>query len=526
MFSGVSAARKRAVARILGITIGLLYLSTPFLIYPLNASPSGRAGSALGVGSSPHLAGNPITTIVSNVTSIISNITSIVSNVTSFVNSTILHTVSTKWDPYDDFYSFLNFGLFNTGDCYGFSSTAILLFRHYESGDQSYPYYPEPTSSVAALPGQTGENCLLAICLAPGDTLYQSTFPIYIHQTYDPNNNVVVPSNEAPYIQLLEQSIQSGTPVILALGPSDFHAIVAWGYTQFANSSVVISVSDPNFGNVPRYASYDNGQFLYIGSESVYTTFSVISPGMIQWSWLAPEGTNAAQLSSTVTATNPYYSYVFSSVPITIVGQPGRASFSTTGGAPNFISTIQGAVGFEENGIQVYGVPVGERFTISDPGGTSSLITVIIPQNQTSIVGYQLTTTSLTSLNMTIAPTISGVGVTALDDIVSSVTFFSIGQSSHSFLNATSIPVKASQTAQFSVPNWAALNNTKSAAGLLVVQASKVIASYTLANGEEGLPASTNASTDLLPIAVVAAFVIISLVLFAYMRQRRRQKPI
>jgi len=460
--------------------------------------------------------------------------------------------VATGWNPYDDFYKFKNYGLFNEGgDCYGFSSSSILYFRHYELGDQTFPYYPEPTPSVAALPGQTGKYCLFGVCFAQGDTLYQSTFPIYIHQAYDPNRFAFVPSDEAPYVQLLKQSIQSGVPVVLTLGPAEFHAIVAWEYTQYSNGNLIIGVSDPNFGNVPRYAYYTDGQFSYKGSGYTYTTFGVVSPGVMQWSWLSFDGINAALWSSTVNATNPYYTYIFSSVPITIVAGSGettstissgtsvsnatttssgaafsgasKAYFTSPANSLTFNSTISGVVGFEEGGIQVYGIPKGIQYTIVDPDETSSLITVVIPQNQTSVVGYQLTMSSLTPLQVTIVPSDNGLRITTSHDIKSSVVLFSVGQSSHSVLNATSLPVNSSQTALYSVPDWGRLNSTQSAASLQVYppNSNTAVLTYTLTNTQQGLP---RAPSPAFPVVLVfSALAVVVVVLAAVFLVRRRR---
>jgi len=188
-----------------------------------------------------------------------------------------------------------------------------------------------------------------------------------------------------------------------------------------------------------------------------------------------------------------------------------------------FSNTIGGVVGFEEGNIQVYGIPMGIQYTIEDPGETSSLITVVIPQNQTSVVGYQLTTSSQIPLNITIVPSNNGVRVATSHDIQSSLVFFSIGQNSHSVLNAASIPVNSSQTALYSVPNWNKLNSTQSAASLQVFppNSDTPIASYTLTNGQQGLPKAPAAG---LPIVLVySAIAVIVIVLAAGVLVWRRR---
>jgi hypothetical protein len=435
----------------------------------------------------------------------------------------LLSSATTKWDPYTDFYNFLNYGLFNDGgDCYGFSTTAVLYFEHYELGDQTMPYYPISTASVAAMPGQTGKYCLPLIgCLAASDTLYQSTFPIYIHQVYGGDQlpaNWNDPSSEQAQAQLLMSSLQGGTPVVLALGPTEGHAVVAYGYEEFSNNSLTINISDPNYGNTPRYASYDNGQFLYSGTYT-WTTFSVVSPEILQWGWISP-----SQLSGTITSTNSYYDYVFSSAPITIVGQSGQAFFITPGDSLSFSTSISGVVGFEEGSIQAYGIPEGVPFTIEDPGATSSMVTVILPQNGTSLVGYQLTSTSSTPLSVLIAPSSDSLNVTTSNAMSLSVSAFSVAEGSRSIVNASSIPMASSQTAVLTVSNWSNLNSTSSAANLQVFNPTSTVAvaSYTLVNAQQSLPAKSNVSTLLSVAVIISAAVVVSVLL--YVRQRRTRR--
>jgi len=435
---------------------------------------------------------------------------------TSTTNATstlVILNISTKWDPSKDFYSFLNWGLFQEGgDCYGFSSTAILYFRHYSLGDQTAPFYPVPSSSVSAFPGQTGKYCVLGQCLAQGDTLYLSTFPIYIHQWLDPNNRATSPSNEQPYIQELEQSIRSGTPVVMELGPAEFHAIVAWGYWQYPNGNLRIGVSDPNFGNIPRYANFTNGQFSYTGDGFTYTTFNVVSPGVLQWSWLTP-----SQLSASVPSTNPYYNFVFSDSPITLVSGTGHANFSEPADSLSFSNSIDGVVGFEEGSIQAYAVPKNLSYSILDPGTTSSRVLVLIPQNATSIVGYQLSTQSSEPLHVTINPSSTNLNLTTTSTINLSLALFSLGEGGNSVLNATSVSVGASQTAVVSAPHWGSLNSTQSAPIMQIFPqgSSQVVTSYTLTNEGAGQPQQSNylsVSISALVLTALAATGILLLV--------------
>ncbi|QQG48250.1 MAG: hypothetical protein HY247_05700 [archaeon] len=430
--------------------------------------------------------------------------------------------MTTNWDPLADFYSFRNYGVFNDGgDCYGFASSSILYFRHYSLGDLSFPFFPSQGKHLSELSGQTG-----------GNSLSQNTFPIYIHQTYDPNNQVLNPTDEQASVLALEKSIQSGLPVILALGPSEGHAVVASGYALTSNGSIIIDVSDPNFGNQARHASYHNGLFSYTGvaggGSFTWNSFNVITPTTLQWNWLALRGILASQWSSTVNSTNPYYTYVFSSVPTKIVTSEGTSFFTNPGNTLTFNSTVQGVVGFEEDNIQVYGIPKGILFSIQDPGESSSMITVIIPRNESSIVGYQLTTSSQLPLNLTISPTESGVEMTTSSDIETTMVLFSINQSSHAALNASSISVRPSQTVSVSIPDWGHLNNTKSAPKLLIFgpNGSSPVASYNFTNWLQ------EPSTSAFPGHLVGWFVlaggvafVVAVILVAYKTGKVGRRP-
>lgn len=425
--------------------------------------------------------------------------------------SAILSNATTKWDPTTDFYNFLNYGLFaDNGDCYGFSSTSILYYMHYDIGDQTAPYFPQPTTSLSQLPGQTG-----------ADTLTQVTFPIYIHQHFDPNNLLVSSPNEASNIATLMSSIKSGSPVMLLMGPSEGHAIVAWGYVEYANGTVRINVSDPNFGNVGRIAYYymGQGQFSYTGAAGAgsytWTTFSVASPGILQWGWLQLSGVQMSgeNWSTVVDQTNPYYTYVFSDAPITIGSSGEEADFSAAGDTQSFNSTIPGAVGFEEGSMQVYGIPEGVIYSVGDPGQNASSIVVVVPQNETSIVGYDLTSVSSVPLNVTIKPTSSGVTVTTAENINLAVGVFSIGSHGRAVQNNDEVYVSAQQSAVLSVPDWNGLNNSQSAAADVQVfqpNSTTPVATYTLARGSASLTIQNSPIPT--SIVVVAAVVVVAVI--------------
>ena len=420
------------------------------------------------------------------------------STTTSTYSTQSNEIVSANWNPYTDFYSFLNYGLFDDGgDCLGFTNSAILYFVHYNLGDQTYPYYPQATDSLSSLTGDTDSS-----------TLTQPTFPIYIHQTYDPNNHGFVPLNQQSEVQLLVQDIQKGTPVTLVVGPSNFHAIVAWGYNQLPDGNLIIDVSDPNFGNQPRYAYYTNGLFTYTGSYT-WTTFGVVTPEMLQWDWFSTEN-----IVGTVESTNTYYNYIFANVPITIVGESGAAFFAEPGNTLSFSNTIKGVVGFEEGSLQAYGIPKEVSFTIQDPGETSSLITILIPQNQSSMVGYLLSSTSTVPLNMSIFPSNDRLNITTSTNVRISVAFFWAGETTHSILNTTSVPVDSSQTAIFSVPNWGNLSDSHTPPNLQVLEADgKLITSQTLTNIETSPPSNLDWLYLISASVIAVAFISIGLLI-------------
>ena len=443
--------------------------------------------------------------------------TQTVANSTSATKGNATSVVVTKWSPYTDFYSFVNYGLFaDGGDCYGFSSTSILYFSHYALGDQTDPYYPQSTDQLSSLPGQTNT-----------DTLTQVTFPIYIHQHFDPNNLVSLLPNEQANAAVLMSGIKSGSPVILLMGPSDGHAIVAWGYTAFPNGNLVINVSDPNFGNVPRTAYFTDGQFSYTGvagsGSYTWTQFSVFTPGPLQWAWLNLAGIPISEANVVSDQTNPYYTYIFSDAPITILSGKSSANFSSPGNTQSFTSSIPGVVGLEEGQIQAYGIPKDINYTVLDPGQVESSLVVVVPLNETSIVGYQLTSTSTGPIRTTVVPGANALTVTAANDISLSIGLFAIGSQGRSSLGSSSIPVSGSQKAILSVPAWNKLNSTATAASVQVFSpsSSQPAATYALANDQQRSPQPLAVPVTWLAVAVVAVILVVGAFLFS----RSRGKP-
>jgi len=228
-----------------------------------------------------------------------------------------------------------------------------------------------------------------------------------------------------------------------------------------------------------------------------------------------------------VSQTNPYYSYVFSDAPITLTSSSGVAYFGTPGDSLTFNSTISGAVGFEEGGMQVYGIPNGTLYTIQDPGTASSQIMVIIPQNSTSVVGYQLDSSSTGPLNLSVTPGNDKLSVTSGSTLTLSVSFFSARPNSYSVFNATSIPVASSQTATFGVPNWDELNNSQSSPTLEVFNPNSATpaGSYTLTNNQQGLPQQSSVPSLLLPLVAVVVVAVGGVVTILYVRNSRRSRP-
>lgn len=443
------------------------------------------------------------TSTIATITSSTVSTKTTTTKITSSTSTLSGQTVTASWDPYSDFYSFLNYGIFNDGgDCYGFTSSAILYFMHYGVGDQTFPYYPQAAVSLSSLTGDTDSN-----------TLSQSTFPIYIHQTYDPNNRAFVPADQQAEAQLLMQGIQEGEPVTLIIGPTSFHAIVAWGYTKLSDGSMVIDVSDPNFGNEPRYATYQNGIFSYTGTDT-WTTFRVVTPQVLQWIWFS-----STSLASTVSSTNDYYNYVFSNYPITIVASSGVAYFGTLGDTLSFTNSISGVVGFEEGSMQVYGIPKSVPYTIQDPGENASMITIVIPQNQTSIVGYELSSSSSKPLNMSIIPTNDRINVVTSNDVSISISFFSAGITTRSIFNTTSILVASTQTAVFSVPDWSGLNNSQFAPSLQVLESNgEVVTSHTLTNVQSNSSTTGAGLAGIVPYVIVSSLVVLAVLVFLIRR--------
>ncbi len=430
---------------------------------------------------------------VSSISPTTTTTSTISSSLTMELESTNVPTNSpgSAWNPQRDFYSFLNYGVFNDGgDCYGFSSTAILYFMHYSLGHQNYPYYPEIASSLSELQGQTDT-----------DTLVQSTFPIYIHQHYDPGNFVLWSQiDENSQAEKLEASINGGAPAVIGMtGPPGGlgHAVVAWGYTLSPNGDLTIDISDSDEGNIPMKAYLTNGQFSYNDGYSWTRFWLTSSPEMIQWSWFSP----SQQASSVKTdKLNQYYNYVVSDVPITIEGtgsSSGQASFSEPGDSLTFDSTMQGVVGFEEGNLQVYAIPHDASYTIKDPGESSSRIMVILPKNDSWSVGYQLEIVSSAPVGMNLVPGDTTFNVTTSTSISMSIAFFSTSANRYSVLNATSIPLASQGTASFNVPDWNNLGGPQSSPTVSFYrpESNQTIGTYILSNGTQSFPSTMTSSS-------------------------------
>jgi len=381
-----------------------------------------------------------------------------------------------SWDPIGDSYSLTNPGtIWSTGgNCYGFSSTALLYWMHYSMGDNTYPYYPSQTPQATSTSG-------LGFGSNPYSSLNNATLEIMFHQVYDPNawghgypstSNV---NNTDEYLNLF-RNLTGGQPVVLILGNATgwYHAVVSWGAGKLENGSDAIAVYDPNYPEVTQVAIYvpDAGSFSYVATPGPFDRFATVNPAMISTSWGNLTGVPWWQnfpvpywwWHSWLNWSVPNYYVVMADKMVTVNSSDLKDYFTSQGNSSSFVCGIPGSSGIEEGNLQIYAIPEGTDFTVADPSSNASTVFIGRVDNESGqLVGYGYflnTTTTQVSLNYTITPSISGLSVgTTNNALNANVTFFYVTQQNYSVSSASNM-LGAMQTTNFTVTNWQTLNDT------------------------------------------------------------------
>jgi hypothetical protein len=384
-----------------------------------------------------------------------------------------------NWDPVLNSYNIDNQNtIWSTGgNCYGFSSTAILYFRHYVLGDNTYPYYP----SQYLQPTSTSDLDLSGILNSQGylTTLNSATLAIMFHQIYDPSNYFPLTIDEKVQFDSLLVSLSNGIPVVLTVPKTGLwpaHAVVAWGAGELANGSYAIAVYDPDHCETTWVAVYDPSTNTF--SFGSYSQFAIVSPTMISTSWQALWNLFGASWwwNSWLSLSVQNYDIVVSDSSVTITKTAGYLTsgtitpnvqkdyFTSPGNSQTFVGGITGSSGIEEGNMQVYAIPEGTSYSV-DPATNQSTILITCVDNESGQLvghGYLLNaTTAQGPLNYTVTPSSSGLSINAGDNALNAtIIFFSATPQDHSVFETPTTQLGPMQEVNFTVTNWQMLNST------------------------------------------------------------------
>lgn len=372
-------------------------------------------------------------------------------------SSNYLH--SAAWDPVKNSYDTSNFASVwtNNGNCYGFSSTALLYFMHYGKGDTTYPFFPSQNTeaknaSELDLTGLTNDQNQQI-------TLNNASLAIMLHQVFDtnahPNKNLA--GSQMQNFNSLKSSLESGAPMVLTMW-NDFssHSVVAWGIGQLADGRWAIAVYDPNYPEATQVAIYDvtTDTFSYAATGPC-DHFLVLSPATVMEglpSWFSSHN----EYGETMGLVPDYY--IFGSNHMASVESHGLMDkFSASGNSQTFACGIPDSSGVEEGDLQFYAIPESRGWPHFDPASNQSTVFISYLDNvsgQPVAYGYFLDATATQGLlNFTVTPSDSGLSISAgANGLNASVTFFSATEQGYSVSQVSNVTVDAMQTVNFTAP--------------------------------------------------------------------------
>jgi hypothetical protein len=396
------------------------------------------------------------------------------------IRGTITGLLNASWDPTRDSYDQGNYASsWRAGNCYGLSSTEILYFMHYVLGDTTNPYFPAQnppanTTSQLILPKPINEIWT---------TLNNPLLAVMFHQVYDPNNAFKPNPSENIEYQKLIGALEDRTPALLLMhGAKEdpktktsgqcYHTIVAWGVEPLANGTINIMVSDPNLPQ-PQQAqpNYDPSTqtFSYSYADLSFYEFEVVTPRVIDTSWQTlwkyeftqPSWWFGNWLNFSVVG----YNIMIADKNVTVTSNGLTDTFEALGGSQTFVCGIPGTLGIEEGNTQVYAIPEGMPFTVSDPATSQSAILIDRVDNESGELvghGYFLNATATEGvLSFTVTPSNSSLlidsGTSTID--FSTVVFYATLQD-YSIYQGSDIHLDSMQIANLTVNNWQVLNDT------------------------------------------------------------------
>lgn len=211
--------------------------------------------------------------------------------------------------------------------------------------------------------------------------------------------------------------------------------------------------------------------FSYNAAGLSFDKFEVVTPETMQTSWQSLLGYELTQtswwfdnwLNYSVTG----YNIVIADKMINVSSNGLQDYFTLAGNSQTFVCGIPGSSGIEEGNTQVYAIPEGTPFTVSDPAADQSTMLITRVDNESGqLVGYGYllnATTTQGLLDYTVTPSSQSLLISAgANAFNASVAFCYATPQSHSIFQDSNILLSAMQTANFSVTNWQMLNNTSS----------------------------------------------------------------
>ncbi len=471
------------------------------------------------------------------------------------------YSVVSSWNPFLDMYSYANYDTNYSpgGNCYGFSSTAILYFDRYVLGEDTInglvvPYYPlqnygptnTPTATAQLYLGQVvfvkvsnGYAADLVVS-PPQYPLTPAALEIAIHQIFDPNSNAWnILSKQANDFNDLETYLDEDLPVMLALWQTNpfgaKHAVVAWGYAKLANGSYAILISDPNYPGTIRVAIYTPNafgpfsSFTYTWSDgTTFNYFHVIQPTPAEWSWFSNWLNDLLHFFDKIKYVEkeltPYTLIVVhasssSNVKVFLKDNPSMYdTFTQWGDSQSFVGLIPGSTGVFDGDVEVFAIPNQYDGDLEvDPIGTSVGVFIMQVANS-SIKGFIVNATSNKPISVTIGLRFYGLYVLSNSSADLNVTGF--------YMNKTGVVVNSTTTEL--EPGKAFVVNSTELIGIQWASAASFSVTPSVVSSSNGTSSTTRSSNTgfvinvALPIIIIALAVITALFIIYIGLLRRR----
>ena len=416
------------------------------------------------------------------------------------------------WVPAWDAYSFGNLGSVwsAVGNCYGLSSTEVLYYDRSDLGVATDPYLPDDaTYYPAPLPNLASAAAPPVNSGGDWDSFDNVSLAIYLHQVSALNRVDAAWNNTLAASMVLSALQQDHEPVVVALGPTNLHAVVIYGAQTYANGSVEFAISDPNSGvssngggvGVTSHAWFVPPSTFSYHYYDRWSDFGEVSIGPF-WTGAPVSGAPDPWAVSTLTGG---WQLVESTAAVTVSAHGTDAFADDDGGdSQTFVQGIHGSAGIEELGTagqaeQAFLVPPGAPAVTIDPP-SSSVLRIVYGASDAgvpSLEGVQLNVSSASDAPYTLQRTVDGVRLeTNASAVAVNLTVFFENATAWDLLNASELSVGADQVAVLRVESWTGLNATATASATLEIGNASGTGpqlTYDLRNGQTGLGAPVGA---------------------------------